>query len=163
MALNLKMGNCKFLKIFINNKNHKVMSLVRFKKNNAVLNPFFDDIFGSEWLDNRPGFNTPSANVKETENKFEIELAVPGFEKSEVKVELNDKVLTISSEREEKNEEKDEKFSRREFKYSSFSRSFRLPENVQESEIKANFKNGVLSIEIPKAIEVKKVKSIEIS
>jgi HSP20 family protein len=139
------------------------MSLVRFKKGSPVFNPFFDDFFGSELLEARNNRNVPSANVKEKENKFEIELAVPGFDKEHVKVELNDKVLTISSAREEQNEEKDEKYSRREFRYSSFSRSFRLPENIQESEIKANFKNGILTIEVPKALEVKKVKSIEIA
>jgi len=139
------------------------MSLVRFKKNSPVFNPFFDDFFGSELLESRNHRNVPSANVKEKDDKFEIELAVPGFDKEQVKVELNDKVLTISSEREEHNEEKEEKYSRREFRYSSFSRSFRLPENIQEGEIKANFKNGILTIEVPKAIEVKKVKSIEIA
>jgi HSP20 family protein len=139
------------------------MSLVRFRKNSPVFNPFFDDFFGSEMLEGRNQRNVPSANVKEKEDKFEIELAVPGFDKEQVKVELNEKILTISSEREEHNEEKEEKYSRREFRYSSFSRSFRLPENIQESEIKANFKNGILTIEVPKALEVKKVKSIEIA
>jgi HSP20 family protein len=138
------------------------MSLVRFKKHSPVFNPFFDELFGSELMDSRSAFSVPSANVKEKEEKYEIELAIPGFDKSEIKIELNEKVLTVSSEREEVKEENQEKYTRREFRKSSFSRSFRLPEGIQESEIKANFKDGVLSIEIPKSVEVKKVKSIEI-
>jgi len=138
------------------------MSLVRFKKHSPVFNPFFDELFGSELMDSRSAFSVPSANVKEKEEKYEIELAVPGFEKKEIKIELNEKVLTVSSEREEVKEENQEKYTRREFRKNSFSRSFRLPEGIQESEIIANFKDGVLSIEIPKYVEVKKVKSIEI-
>lgn len=140
------------------------MTLTKFKKQVPMRNPFFDNFFESDFFDNRPtAGNLPSANVKELEDRFEVELAVPGFDKKEVNIELNDNVLTISSERSDENEEKDGHYSRREFQYSSFSRSFRLPDNVREDDIKAKFNNGVLLVEIPKNQELKKRKSIKIS
>lgn len=138
------------------------MTLTKFKKKQPVFSPFFENIFDSDFFDIRPTGNFPSANVKEKEDRFEVELAIPGFDKNDVKVELNDGLLTISSEKEEENEAKDGRYSRREFNYASFSRSFRLPDNIHEDHIEANFKNGVLVVEIPKAQEVKKVKAIEI-
>jgi HSP20 family protein len=139
------------------------MTLTKFRKNSPVFSPFLDNFFESDFFDNRSAGNLPSANIKEKDDRFEIELAIPGFDKSDVKIELNDGLLTISSEKKDEKEEKDGHYSRREFQYSAFSRSFRLPENVKDEDIKAQFKNGVLLVDIPKAQEIKKVKSIEIS
>lgn len=139
------------------------MTLTKFRKNAPVFSPFFDNFFDSEFFDARTNGNVPSANIKEKEDRFEVELAVPGFDKNEIKIDLNDGLLTISSEKTSENEEKDTHYSRREFQYASFSRSFRLPDNVKEDDIEAKFNNGVLEVHIPKAKELKKSKSIEIS
>jgi HSP20 family protein len=96
------------------------------------------------------GSTIPSANIKETNENFQIELAVPGLKKEDIKIDLDQDVLTISSEqKEEKTEEKDN-YTRREFNYSSFSRSFYLPEIADTDKISAEYKDGVLNILIPK-------------
>jgi HSP20 family protein len=98
------------------------------------------------------GSTIPSANIKETNENFQIELAVPGLKKEDIKIDLDQDVLTISSEqKEEKTEEKEkDNYTRREFNYSSFSRSFYLPEIADTDKISAEYKDGVLNILIPK-------------
>ena len=139
------------------------MTLTKFRKNAPVFSPLFDNFFDSEFFDTQSNGNVPSANIKEREDRFEVELAIPGFDKKDVKIELNDGLLTISSEKTSEDEEKDTHFSRREFQYAAFTRSFRLPDNVNVDDIQAKFNNGVLEVHIPKAKELKKSKSIEIS
>lgn len=138
------------------------MTLTKFKRNVPVRNPFFDNFFESDFFDTPQSGNLPSANIKELDDKFEVELAIPGLAKEDLNIELNDNLLTISSEKTDEHEEKDVHYSRREFHYSSFTRSFRLPENVRDEDIKATVKNGVLLVEIPKDVERKKKKSISI-
>lgn len=91
-------------------------------------------------------------NIKETEQDFSLEMAAPGKSKQDFNIEVNDNVLTVSSERKQQNEEKDAdgRYTRREFSYSSFKRSFTLPENIQEDNINACYKDGVLHISLPK-------------
>lgn len=138
------------------------------------LNSFFDDFFSKDlfdWNDKNftaAGNTLPSVNVKETENEFEIELAVPGMRKEDFKIELDKHVLTISYEQGQEKEEKidDGKYTRREFNYSSFSRSFTLPADVVESDkIVAGYKDGILQIKVPKRIGSKpqSVKSIAVN
>lgn len=92
-----------------------------------------------------------SVNVYERKDNFEIELAAPGLEKNDFHIDLKDNILTVSSDKKETKEEKDgEKIVFSEFNYTSFSRSFRLPESVDANEIKAAQKNGVLKISLPK-------------
>jgi len=119
---------------------------------------FFDDVLTRD-LFNMPyrqwmnSSTTPSVNIKETEEAFEIEMAAPGMEKKDFKIEVEEGRITISSKRENYKEEKDEdsQFSRKEFSYESFSRSFNLPEGMIKTEgITANYKNGILDIMIPK-------------
>ncbi|GIV29033.1 MAG: hypothetical protein KatS3mg028_0099 [Bacteroidia bacterium] len=110
------------------------------------------------------GSTIPSANIKETAENFQIELGVPGVKKEDIKIDLEDDVLTISSEqKEEKTEEKDN-YTRREFNYSAFSRSFTLPDIVDSDKITAEYKDGILNITIPKKESVikKAQKRIEI-
>ena len=96
----------------------------------------------------------PLVNIKENEDLFEVEVAAPGFNKTDFSVELNNDVLTISSEK--KNEEKDnEKSLRQEFNFQSFKRSFTLPELVEDDKISAKYENGILAIAIPKKEEAK--------
>lgn len=131
---------------------------------------FIDDFFGKDWMDSvfsdRPGISTPAVNVKETDDDFLIEVAAPGLEKKDFKVDLDNNVLTISSEKEVSDENKEEgRFMRREFSYASFSRSFTLPEAVDAEKINARHADGILLITIPKREEAKRKppKQIDIS
>lgn len=141
------------------------MTLTKFRKNPPVFSPLFDNFFENDFFDGNGGGNLPSANIKEVNDRYEVELAIPGFDKNDLNIELNDGLLTISSEKtkEHKDEDKEAHYSRREFQYSSFTRSFRLPDKVKEDDIKAQVNNGILTVQIPKAEEMKKRKSIQIS
>lgn len=97
----------------------------------------------------------PAVNIKETGTEFSIELAVPGMKKEDFKLELENNLLTISSEKEENKDTKEDSYTRREYNYESFSRSFTLPENVKSEALKATYENGVLKIAVPKNEEVK--------
>lgn len=101
------------------------------------------------------GANVPAVNIRESETEFAVELAAPGKRKEDFIIDLDDNVLTISSETKAENEQKDDKgkYTRREFSYSSFKRSFSLPETVNEDEIKASYENGVLHVTMPKKEE----------
>ena len=144
------------------------MTLVRYQNQ---LPSLFDRFFNNElegW--NRNNFsdtNTtlPSVNIKENVDAFKVEVAAPGFEKSDFNIELNNDVLTISSEKQINNEVKeDERVTKKEFSYQSFSRSFTLPELVEDDKITAQYEKGILSITIPKKEEAKPkpIKQIEI-
>jgi len=111
-----------------------------FDDDNRLLN--FDT---NEWKS-----NVPAANIKEEDSEYVIELAAPGMEKKDFHVEVENNNLCISSEKKSENEEKEEGYSRKEFNYSSFFRSFALPENVNEDKIKASYKDGILSLALPK-------------
>ena len=93
----------------------------------------------------------PSVNVIENANNFEIEVAAPGMEKKDFKVEVDKGVLTISAEKEEEEKEEGENYTRKEFSYNSFSRSFSLPENVLSEKITAEYDNGMLTLSLPKS------------
>jgi HSP20 family protein len=131
------------------------MSLIRFKQHTPVRNNFenfFNDFFEGEFNADRlrGKSSVPAANVKETEKAFHIELAVPGMEKEDFKIELNVDLLTIKTEKTEEKEEGNERFAKREFNITSFERSFRLPENIDFEKINARYQNGILKLEIPK-------------
>ncbi len=123
----------------------------------------------SDWSNkNFTDFNTtlPSVNIKVLDNSYEIELAAPGLEKSDFKIETNNNILTISSEKTIENKtEEDEHFSRKEFSYQSFTRSFTLPDMINDKKITAKYKDGILKVSLPKKEEskTKKVKQIRIS
>ena len=123
-------------------------------------NDFFPKI--TDWETNN---NIPAVNISETKDDYKIELAAPGLSKEDFKINLENDVLTVSSEKEEKKEEKDEQVMRREFSFSKFSRSFTLPETIDVEKIKASFKDGVLKLMLPKMDEakVKPSKEIKIS
>ncbi|MFN5218481.1 MAG: Hsp20/alpha crystallin family protein [Sphingomonadales bacterium] len=95
--------------------------------------------------------STPSVNVRETDKDFRIELAAPGMKKDDFNIELQNNVLTISTEKKEQKEEKLEgKFLRREYSYRAFQRSFALPENCERDSIKATYTDGILNISLNK-------------
>jgi HSP20 family protein len=104
----------------------------------------FDDNFWTRSLD------TPPANIKETDKDFKLELSAPGMSKGDFKIDVEDGVLTISSEKTEESKDEDKNYKRREFSYSSFSRSFPLSENIDENNINAKYDNGILQVTIPK-------------
>ncbi len=124
---------------------------------------FFDDFMGrdlADWFDSNfsNGNSLPAVNVKENDEEFELELAVPGMSKNDFKIEFENDVLTVSAEKEVKSEDgkKNGNFYRKEFGYTNFQRSFRLPEDTVNSDaIKASYVDGILKIEIPKREEVK--------
>ncbi|QFG52914.1 Hsp20/alpha crystallin family protein [Chryseobacterium sp.] len=134
-------------------------------------NSFFDDFITRDLFDfNRqrfsPSENTlPSVNVLEQKDAFEIHVAAPGIKKENFMIDLERNVLTVSSETREEHSEKDESgsFTRREFNYSSFSRSFTLPDNVAPENIEAAYEDGILKITVPKKdVTMENIKSIEI-
>jgi len=109
---------------------------------------------------------TPSTNITEDKDAFHLEMAVPGFEKENFKINLEKNVLSVSSEMEkdEKTEKKDEQqYRMREFGCKNFQRSFNLSEEINRDEIKAEYLNGILSITLPKKEEVKITKEIQIA
>ena len=128
-----------------------------------------DEFFGTDWLnDNYMRDFTPTVpavNISEDNQEYRIEVAVPGLNKKDVKIDLHNNVLTISSEKKEDTEEKKEDYMRREFYYSSFKRSFTLPETVDRDKIKASHNEGILTVNIPKKPEAveKGPKQISIS
>lgn len=126
------------------------------------LSDFFDRdrFFDSDLMQK----SVPAVNIVEQDNSFEIELAAPGLEKKDFKVTVEKGVLTISAEKEMRNEEQDNNYTRKEFNYTSFSRSFALPENVSDEDIKGNYQHGVLKLSIKKKTPTKAAKkAIEIS
>lgn len=126
-------------------------------KNRKEAPSVFDDFFNKDLLSDffTAERNTPAVNVSEEKDKYKIEVAAPGLKKKDFNVNLEDNVLTISSEKEDENEEKDKNYMRKEFYYSSFSRSFTLPDNVKAEDIKASHSDGVLTVEVPKKEESK--------
>ena len=135
------------------------MTLVKFKNNSMPVVPtFFDTLFGKDFFDynfNSAVANVPATNIKETKDEYTLQLAAPGMKKSDFKIEVNNNVLTISSESETSREEKNEGYTRKEFSYHSFSRSFNLPQTVNKDAISANYTDGLLNISIPKRDEAK--------
>jgi len=136
------------------------MSIVKWKNRNELLPAFNmpdwavnffkdDDFFDKRWL---PAFEmtTPSVNVKETKEAYKLEVAAPGMKKDDFRVEVRDGHLLISAETKTETEDKAENYTRKEFNYQSFSRSFWLPENVKADLVKANYMDGILRIEVPK-------------
>ena len=138
------------------------MSLTRWNNYRGMTN-LFDDFFSKDlwnWgLANNSDTNTtiPAVNIKENAENFVVEMAAPGMKKEDFRVELDGNTLTISSEMKNEREEKeDERYTRREFSYQSFQRTFTLPKNVVDiDQINARYENGVLHLQIPKREEAK--------
>lgn len=131
----------------------------------SIVDEFFGDDLWNRFFDDTQSVTVPSVNIKEGKDEYAIEVAAPGFDKKDFRIDLNNNVLEISSEKEVKEENKDEKVMRREFRYSSFKRTFTLPDTVDTEKIKASYKDGILSISVPKKDEakVKPTKQIAIS
>jgi len=136
------------------------MTLAR--RNENFLPSFFDRFFNNDLMDwnlsNFSSTNTslPAVNVKETDDDYILEVAAPGMSKKDFKINFQNNVLTISSEKEDKKEEKEDNYTRREFCYQSFQRSFTVPGyDVDSEKISASYNEGILNIKLPKREEVK--------
>ena len=135
------------------------MSLIKTMNGNA---PSLGTLL-SDLLDTDSFFNdtylrkswVPSVNVKEDEKCYELDFAVPGLKKDDFKIEVDRGVLTISAESKSEKEETDKKYTRKEYNYSSFSRSFTLPDNVNEEQLEAKYEDGVLKVVLTKKEEEK--------
>jgi len=117
----------------------------------AIFNDFFKP--WNEWFDGGllgRNINVPSVNISEHKDEFRISLAAPGLKKDDFKIDVDGNMLTISSEKEENKEEKEKKFTRREYNYSSFSRSFTLPDEINKEKIEAKYEAGVLHVSLPR-------------
>jgi HSP20 family protein len=133
------------------------------RTNDLMIPSVFDD-FLRPWNEFFDGgsyfgrtFTVPSVNIVEGKDDFKLSLAVPGMKKNDFKIDVTGNLLTISSEKEETKEEKEDNYSRQEYNYSSFSRSFTLPEEVNKEKIDATYVDGVLKLVLPKKEEAKKL------
>jgi len=120
--------------------------------------PFYmPNLFDDDFFSVLPGRNSsmPAVNIREDEKNYFLELAVPGMDKNDLKIDINEDVLTISAESKNESEEKNDGYKRKEFSYTSFCRSFYIPDNVNKEKIGANYKEGILSVDLPKQEEEK--------
>ncbi|OQY95581.1 MAG: heat-shock protein Hsp20 [Sphingobacteriales bacterium UTBCD1] len=136
-------------------------------KTGEMIPSAFEDFFKpwNEWFDNG-GFwgrvmKMPAVNVTDNKENYIVSLAAPGLKKNDFKIDVNGNMLTISSEKEEDREEKESRYTRREYSYSSFSRSFTLPEEVNREKIDAVYEEGVLKLTLPKTEESKKAAAVK--
>ena len=144
------------------------MSLVKFNRKpwgNLITSDFFDD---DNFIDNRlwnKKLDEPALNIKETDDAFEVELAAPGFAKKDFDVTIDNGCLNISAESSKSKEEKDDNYTRKEFSYNSFSKKLQLPDSVKDEDVKAHYKDGVLSFNLLKKEEAKqkKPRTVQIS
>lgn len=152
------------------------MTLVKFRNaggfntmpgitKNFTFPSLFTDSFERAWANAGDTAWLPSVNIKESATDYKIDLAVPGMDKKDFKVEVENDVLTISGEHKEEINEEGEKLTRREFYFGSFKRSFTLPETSDKENISANYSNGILTITIGKneALKVNPKKEITVA
>lgn len=130
----------------------------------------FSDFFKpwNEWFPNGDNLwnnmlSMPAVNITENEKAYQVSLAAPGMKKEDFKIDVDGNILSISAEKEESTEEKEKKFTRREYSYSSFSRSFTLPDEVNQEKIEAAYEAGVLNLTLPRREEAKKTTAKQIA
>ena len=107
--------------------------------------------------------NVPAVNITEQKDQYLVSLAAPGMKKDDFNIDVDGNMLTISSQKEESKEDKDKRYTRREYSYSSFSRSFTLPDEVNKEKIDARYEDGVLKISLPRYEEAKKTSAKHIA
>ena len=133
------------------------MALMKFPTkslNTDAVNPFvntvFDNLFNDNFISDRLVSRVPAVNISETEKSFKIEMAAPGLDKSDFKINVDKNLITISAEKKEESVSEEKLYSKKEFNYSSFSRSFTLPETVDYSNIEAAYEGGILILTVGK-------------
>lgn len=146
------------------------MNLIKFNpfapaRHHNDLGSFVDDFFNTsiaDFVGSDFVTSLPSVNIAETADNFKVELAAPGLEKSDFDINVEKNQLIISAKKEKKEEVTEDKFTRREFNYSSFSRSFKLTNKVDSTNISAKYENGVLEVTVPKKEKAKEQSAINI-
>ena len=130
------------------------MNLIK-RNSDLIFTSLLDDFFRPDWNGGIQNFNStlPAVNIKENETSYKIEFYAPGYKKEDFNIEVDGKTLIISSKKQFENENNNEKYSLKEFSYSSFKRTFNLPEHLDFEGIEANYENGVLIISLPKLEE----------
>ncbi|MBL7911553.1 MAG: Hsp20/alpha crystallin family protein [Bacteroidia bacterium] len=130
----------------------------------SLFTDIFDNakFFGKNWIEKEFGQSLPAVNIKEGNKEFNMDFVAPGFKKDDFKISVDNNVLTISAEKEEEKKEENKRFTRKEFSYHSFSRSFTLPENVNAEKIDAKYEAGILNLSVPKLVETKSLPKKEI-
>lgn len=125
------------------------------KKKQPVFPSLMNDFMGPDWFGGTEKWNisVPAVNIKDNTEGFELELAVPGMKKDDFTVEVDNDVLTISSEMKTENEKNKDNYTRKEFSFTSFKRAFTLPETVDGSKIDAKYEDGILKLTLPKKQE----------
>jgi HSP20 family protein len=136
------------------------MTLVKFNDGNkSVLAPGFTDVFESffndSFISDRMISRVPAVNISETDGKYHIELAAPGLKKEDFKVSLDRNILNISAEKKSEHHDDNKKYNKREYSYSSFVRSFSLPDSADDAHIEAEYNNGILNVAVAKKEEAK--------
>jgi HSP20 family protein len=149
------------------------MKPIKRNGNSLPVRTMFTDLLNADRFFNSEFFNLPSvftaddppANIKDEDKQFLVEMSAPGFDKKDFTINVENDILTISAEKQEEKNETKEDYSRKEFSYNSFERSFVLPQAVLEDDIKAEYKNGILNLVIPKKeiSEKKNKKQIAVS
>src|SRR6185312_2320892 len=140
------------------------MTLVKFnpeKRNSSLLpgfNDVFESIFNDTFFNDRMITRVPAVNISESENNYHIELAAPGLKKEDFKLNLDRNQLSISVEQSADHQDEQKNYNKREYSYSSFVRSFTLPESADDSQINATYTDGILRIDITKSEEAKMVR-----
>jgi len=141
------------------------MSLVKTNKSRNTFPSLFNSFFENDafltngWFEKELNQSLPALNITETTNEFAIELAAPGYNKSDFKITSEEGVLTITAEKQEETNNQNKRFTRKEFSYESFTRSLQLPENSIPDKIDARYENGLLKLSLPKKeIKVSPVK-----
>ncbi|MCE7924349.1 MAG: Hsp20/alpha crystallin family protein [Haliscomenobacteraceae bacterium CHB4] len=145
-------------------------NLVKFQplpSTKPLFNGFLDEFFNrniSNFIGSDAVLNQPAVNIVETDEAFKLEFAAPGYDKQDFSVNVENDFLTVSASRETKNEEQNERYTRREFSVTSFKRSFKLPKTVNQEAIAAVYENGILNVTLGKKEEAKPVvKTIQIA
>lgn len=130
------------------------MNLIK-RNSNLVFPSLLDEFFKPDWNGGVQNYTTslPAVNIKESETSYKLEFYVPGFKREDFNIEIDKNTLIVSSEKQFENENNNEKYSLKEFNFSSFKRTFTLPESVDFDAIKANYENGVLIVSLPKREE----------
>jgi HSP20 family protein len=129
----------------------------------SLVEEFFNHEMPYNWNRNWASSTMPAVNIAENNDEFRIEVAAPGLNKDDFKLNLENDVLSISVNKEEKKEENEGKYTRKEFSYTSFCRTFTLPESVNSENISASHKDGILTIHVPKREEAKPKPAREIA
>ncbi|HZK08856.1 MAG TPA: Hsp20/alpha crystallin family protein [Bacteroidales bacterium] len=141
------------------------MTMMRFNPHSELAD-LFDDLFGNqkrEKMERRQYDCSPSTNILETNDDFKLQVAIPGVKKEDVKIDLEKNILNISSEKKaEETTKENEKYTRQEFAFGTFCRSFTLPETIDTDKIKAEVKDGILTVTLPKKEETRISKQINI-